>query len=107
MLNLGCLERKKKERIGDAERPRKGYCPFSGLGRDVVLCVATWFEGCRRFLGRDKSFLVRDKASWLYVATWFSLCHDMVFSFKLWKMLQHGVSLLRQVWAWLGISRSR
>ena len=65
--------------------------------------VATWFGGCRRFLGRDKGFLVRDKASWLYVATWFSLCHDMVFSFKLWKMLQYGVSLLRQVWAWLGI----
>ena len=48
-------------------------------------------------LGCDKGFLGHDRASWLYVATWLSLCCDMVFSFKLWEMSQNGVSLLRQV----------
>ena len=30
------------------------------------------------FLGHDKGFLGRDKASWLYVATWLSLRRDRV-----------------------------
>ena len=44
-------------------------------------------------LGHDRGFLVatelfptglgHDKASWIYVATWFSLCRDMVRGFKL------------------------
>ena len=34
-------------------------------------------------LGRYKGFLGCDRASWLYVVTWVSLCRDMVLNFKL------------------------
>ena len=55
---------------------------FLTLCRNNGFCDATGFGLDRVFLGRDKGFLGRDRAFWLYVTTWFSLCHDMVFNFK-------------------------
>ena len=51
------------------------------LGRDRRFPVTTEFFSIG--LGRNKCFLGCDRAFWLYFVTWFSLCHDMVLSFKL------------------------
>ena len=43
MLNLGCLERRKKKGAEGAKKAQRGYCPFLGLCRDRAfwLCVVT------------------------------------------------------------------
>ena len=51
------------------------------LGCDRGFLVVTKFFSVG--LGADKGFLGRNRASWLNVATWFSLCRDMVLGFKL------------------------
>ena len=50
LLNLGCLERKKKG-AGGAAKTQRGYCPLASLGR-------------------NRGFLCRDRAFWFCVATW-------------------------------------
>ena len=58
--------------------------------------------------GSREGILGRDRASWLYVATWFSLCRDIVSIFSLRKkMSRHGFFLLRQVLSRVGESMSR
>ena len=54
---------------------QRGYCPFSGLGRDRAswLYVATWFPGCRQLLGRDRSFPGRDRGPPCVATVFYSL----------------------------------
>ena len=47
--------------------------------RNSGLSVATGVGLGQVFLGCDKGFLSHDRASGLYVTTWFSLCRNMVF----------------------------
>ena len=52
------------------------------LCRDMVLCVATWFLGCRLLLGCNRGFLVRDRVVfiWFSIATGVFLVTTMLFS---------------------------
>ena len=43
-------------RFGSRQRFSLSQQSFLVLCRDMVLCVVTWFSGCRWLLGRDKGF---------------------------------------------------
>ena len=68
---------------------QRDYYLLVGLGRDkgflylnkaFLICVATWFPGCRQLLGNDKGFPGRDRVVfiWFSVTTVFILCSDNV-----------------------------